>query len=167
MPIFTKNIDIYVWPLEFFEKENFDAHAPMRAARMPKLWIWTSKIMPDLWLLDVFCPIKKNSTLHPSAQPCFAYGIAGYTRTTCDIKEAASGGNYPANRSFLLIRTTFLLLPVSLDLAKWRATSEFVFPVKISTSVSLQKRFYQLGTRTTSIYALPCNSATSARAKCY
>ena len=26
----------------------------------PKFWIWTSKIMPDLWLVDLFCPIKKN-----------------------------------------------------------------------------------------------------------
>ena len=22
--------------------------------------------MPDLWLVDLFCPIKKNSTLHPT-----------------------------------------------------------------------------------------------------
>ena len=31
----------------------------------PKFWNWTSKIVPDLWLLDLFCPIKKISTLHP------------------------------------------------------------------------------------------------------
>ena len=40
-------------PLEFFENENFDARAP-------KIWIWTSKIIPDLWLVDLFWPIKKN-----------------------------------------------------------------------------------------------------------
>ena len=34
----------------------------------PKFWIWTSKIMPDLWLVDLFCPIKKTSTLHFTAQ---------------------------------------------------------------------------------------------------
>ena len=28
--------------------------------RVPKLRIWTSKIMPDLWLLALFCPIKKK-----------------------------------------------------------------------------------------------------------
>ena len=28
--------------------------------RVPKFWIWTSKIMPDLWLLALFCPIKKK-----------------------------------------------------------------------------------------------------------
>ena len=53
-------------PLEFFENKNFDPSAPVRAERAPKLWIWTSKIMPDLWLVDLFCPIKKNSTLHPT-----------------------------------------------------------------------------------------------------
>ena len=44
-------------PLEFFENENFEA-------RVPKIWIWTSKIMPDLKLSAVFCQIKKES-LHP------------------------------------------------------------------------------------------------------
>ena len=29
-------------------------------ARRAEIWIWTSKIMPDLWLVDLFCPIKKN-----------------------------------------------------------------------------------------------------------
>ena len=43
----------YLSPLEFFENENFDVRAP-------KLRIWTSKIMPDLWLVDLFCPIKKK-----------------------------------------------------------------------------------------------------------
>ena len=31
-----------------------------------KIWIWTSKIMPELWLSAVFCQIKKKS-LHPIA----------------------------------------------------------------------------------------------------
>ena len=59
MPIFTKNINIYVDPLEFFENENF-------GPRVLKIWIWTSITMPDLWLLDLFCPIKKIFTLHPN-----------------------------------------------------------------------------------------------------
>ena len=37
-------------PLAIFENENFAAHAP-------KIWIY--KIIPDLWLSAVFCPIKK------------------------------------------------------------------------------------------------------------
>ena len=41
------------------ENENF-------AARALKIWIWTSKIMPDLWLSAVFCQTKKKS-LHPTA----------------------------------------------------------------------------------------------------
>ena len=45
-------------PLEFFENENFDARAP-------KFWNWTSKIIPDLWLLDLFCPIKKKFLTSP------------------------------------------------------------------------------------------------------
>ena len=28
--------------------------------RAPKFRIWTSKIMPDLWLVALFCPIKKK-----------------------------------------------------------------------------------------------------------
>ena len=36
--------------------------------RAPKFRILTSKIMPDLWLVALFCPIKKNSTLHPNVQ---------------------------------------------------------------------------------------------------
>ena len=45
-------------PPGIFEHENFDACAP-------KFWNWTSKIIPDLWLLVLS---KKNSTLHPSTQ---------------------------------------------------------------------------------------------------
>ena len=44
-------------PLEFFENENFEAGAPASAL---KFWNWTSKIIPDLWLLDLFCLIKKK-----------------------------------------------------------------------------------------------------------
>ena len=52
MPIFTKKY-YYLGPLEFVQNENFDARAP-------KFWIWTSKIIPDLWLLDLFSLIKTN-----------------------------------------------------------------------------------------------------------
>ena len=63
-----------------FWKWNFDARVPARVvsvARELKFWNWTSKIkikkiinkiLPDLWLLDLFCPIKKISTLHPTVQ---------------------------------------------------------------------------------------------------
>ena len=39
----------------------------LRAPRapVPKIWIWTAKIMPDLWLSADFCQIKKKS-LHPN-----------------------------------------------------------------------------------------------------
>ena len=55
-------------PPGIFKHENVDACAP-------KFWNWTSKIIPDLWLL---VRSKKNSTLHPSThswnrevwQPC-------------------------------------------------------------------------------------------------
>ena len=40
MPIFTKNIEFE--PPGIFENENFDE-------RVPKFWIQTSEIMPDLW----------------------------------------------------------------------------------------------------------------------
>ena len=31
-----------------------------------QIWIRTSKIIPDLWLVELFRPIKQISTLHPS-----------------------------------------------------------------------------------------------------
>ena len=37
-------------------------HMPFRA---PNFWIWTPKIIPDLWLNAVFCPIKKNLSTLP------------------------------------------------------------------------------------------------------
>ena len=52
MPIFTKKILIF--PLDFFENENFDAHAQGCTLRT------CAEIMPDLWLVDLFCPIKIN-----------------------------------------------------------------------------------------------------------
>ena len=57
----------YLSPLEFLENENFDVHELVLAT---KFWNSTSKIIrvPDLWLLDLFCPIKKISTLHPTVQ---------------------------------------------------------------------------------------------------
>ena len=58
MPIFTKKY-LYLGPLELFKNANLDAHAPV-GARTPKFWNRISK------LLDLFCPIKKNSTLHPN-----------------------------------------------------------------------------------------------------
>ena len=30
-------------------------------ARAPKIWIWTSKIRPDLWLSADFCQTKKKN----------------------------------------------------------------------------------------------------------
>ena len=35
-----------------------------------EFWIWTSKIIPDLWLYAVFYPFKKKS-LHPNKQEHF------------------------------------------------------------------------------------------------
>ena len=61
-------------PLEFFENENFDARAP-------KIWIWTSKIMPDLWLSAVFCQIKKKS-LHPTGQRWDIWTALGYLNSS-------------------------------------------------------------------------------------
>ena len=40
-------------PLEFLKIKKIDM-------RVLKVFIWTSKIIPDLWLITVFCPIKKN-----------------------------------------------------------------------------------------------------------
>ena len=51
MPISTKKYK-YLAPWIFFEIENFDARAVHVSA--PKLWIWTFKIIPDLWFLDMF-----------------------------------------------------------------------------------------------------------------
>ena len=46
--------------------------------RAPKIWIWTSKIMPDLWFSAVFCQIKKNHfTLVHSSSHLIAHGRGG------------------------------------------------------------------------------------------
>ena len=55
MPNCTQKYE-YLGPLEFFENENFAVHAPSRAARAPKIYIWTPKIIPDLWLSAVTPP---------------------------------------------------------------------------------------------------------------
>ena len=49
MSIFKKKKNCTWAPWNFFKKENFDASAP-------KIWIWTSKVIPepDLWLVDMF-----------------------------------------------------------------------------------------------------------------
>ena len=54
----------------FFKKKYINVWVPWiflkmkTLTRVPKFWIWTSKIIPDLCLLDLFCPTKKISTLH-------------------------------------------------------------------------------------------------------
>ena len=58
MPIFTKNINIQA-PCNFLKLKTLPC--------VPKIWIWTSKIIPDLWLSAVFCQIKQKS-LHPTQQ---------------------------------------------------------------------------------------------------
>ena len=52
MPIFIKKILIF-GPPGIFVNVNFDSHAQ-------KIQIWTFKIIPDLWLVDLFWLIKKN-----------------------------------------------------------------------------------------------------------
>ena len=53
-------------PLKFFLKMKTLTCKRLGAPRtlVLKFWIWTSKIIPDLCLLDLFCPTKKISTLH-------------------------------------------------------------------------------------------------------
>ena len=41
-----------------------------------QIWIRTSKIIPDLWLVELFRPIKKISTLHPSVDIGITINIA-------------------------------------------------------------------------------------------
>ena len=78
-------------PLEFFENENFDAHAPARAAGARiKIWNWTSKIKLDLWLLDLFCPIKKkfpHSTLLLMFYYIFICDVRAHCTVYCTVHE--------------------------------------------------------------------------------
>ena len=60
MPIFRKNMNIQA-PWKFLKMKTL----PL----VPKILIWTSKIIPDLQLSAVFCPIKKIKSLHPNPQP--------------------------------------------------------------------------------------------------
>ena len=59
----------YLGPLEYFENENLAACSPARAACAAKIWIWTYKIMLDLWLSAVFCTIKKIQITPPYCIP--------------------------------------------------------------------------------------------------
>ena len=53
-----------------------------------KIWIWTSKIIPDLWLVDLFCLIKKMSILHPSLQlPTRPQPLPGRRRRYSQLSE--------------------------------------------------------------------------------
>ena len=45
---------------------NFLKMKTLLRMRAPKMQIWTPKIIPDLWLSAVFCPIKKIKSLHPT-----------------------------------------------------------------------------------------------------
>ena len=65
----NKNINIWAhW--NFFEMKNLT-----RVRRcVPIFQIWTFKIIPDLWLLDLFCPIKKKIHTPP-------YLVGTQTRT--------------------------------------------------------------------------------------
>ena len=64
--------------LDFFISRNKPLIKRLKLVRLlrvpcataPKIWIWTSKIMPDLWLSAVFCQIKKKS-LHPTVRPLY------------------------------------------------------------------------------------------------
>ena len=57
-----------------FHKKNINIQAPWNflkkktLPRAPKIWIWTSQIMLDLWLSAVFCQTQKKS-LHPNGGP--------------------------------------------------------------------------------------------------
>ena len=69
----SKTIDaqMLIWKLHAdFHKKKFILRPPWilwkwkLCACAPKIWIWTSKIMPHLWLSAIFYQIKKKS-LHP------------------------------------------------------------------------------------------------------
>ena len=76
---FHKKILIFKTP-GIFENENFDARA--LSMRAPKFWIWTSKTIPDLWLIDLFCPIIKNFHTPPY---CTLYSVQymDYIKAMC------------------------------------------------------------------------------------
>ena len=56
------------------------------SAHAPKFWIWTYKIMPDLWLVDLFCLIKKKFHTPPYSPPVLCIGSCTYHQ--CCVLEA-------------------------------------------------------------------------------
>ena len=54
---FHQKILIFEPPGIFWKWKLWRMHCTLHA---PKFWIWTSKIMHDLWLVDLFCLIKKK-----------------------------------------------------------------------------------------------------------
>ena len=61
MQIFTKNINIQA-SQNFLKKRKT---LPRMHQRALEIWIWTFKIIPDLWLSAIFCPIKKIKITPP------------------------------------------------------------------------------------------------------
>ena len=52
-----KKIEIFVLKAIYF-----DPRKSVFLVFALQFWIWTSKIIPDLWLSAVFCPINKKIT---------------------------------------------------------------------------------------------------------
>ena len=79
---FHKKILIFKPPGIFWKWKLWRACA---GAQAPKFWIWTSKIMPDLWLVDLFCPIKKKFHTPPYYAISFFVWIRIYKRVQSTI----------------------------------------------------------------------------------
>ena len=56
----TKKTVFRIWNLGPFGIKTIKTLTHMRRAHTPKIWLWTSEIIPDLWLVDLYWPIKKD-----------------------------------------------------------------------------------------------------------
>ena len=65
-----------------------------------KIWIWTSKIMPDLWLSAVFCRTKKKIT------PPYVYSL--YSPPYCTLYSPPYCTLYTLHPTVLCILSTLL-----------------------------------------------------------
>ena len=83
----------------------------------PEIWFWTSKIMPDLWLSDVFCQIQKKKITPPYFM-CTWYEYE-YNHSACKATthgafahHPLASAHHPLSFFSLYLRSSFLFWPL-------------------------------------------------------
>ena len=104
-----------------FSQKNINIQTPWNFSKMktlaPEIWFWTSKIMPDLWLSDVFCQIQKKKITPPYFM-CTWYEYE-YNHSACKATthgafahHPLASAHHPLSFFSLYLRSSFLFWPL-------------------------------------------------------